>query len=360
MEKLTINIPAPAQKTYPIFIGKNLLQKIAKLYPVEKYTTVIILTDEIVAPLFLDKVLESLPKETKSIIVPTGENNKNIETLQFIWKKLIEYGVDRKSLLINLGGGVIGDIGGFAASTYMRGIDFINVPTTILAQVDESVGGKTMIDFANIKNIVGTFYQPSAVIFDITTLRSLPDRQILSGFAEIIKHGIIKDKRYFDKVTSKKPLEFSEDEMIDIITGSCEIKAKIVEKDEKESGIRKIVNFGHTIGHAVEVISLDTNKPLLHGEAVSIGMVAETKIANILGMLSQNDYEIVKNSLINAGLPTAIPKYQINTILDKMKSDKKNTGGIINFTLITKIGEGLIDQTVPEKILKETIINLQG
>jgi len=360
MEKIIITIPAIAQKKYPIYIGKNLLDKISTLIQFESYTKIIVLTDEIVAPIYLNTVLTSIPNTAKSIIIPSGENNKNIDTLQFIWKKLLQIGADRKSLLINLGGGVIGDIGGFSASTFMRGIDFINIPTTLLAQVDESVGGKTMIDFANIKNIVGTFYQPTAVLFDIQTLQTLPQNQFLSGFAEIIKHGIIKDKTYFDLVTSKKPTAFTDDEIIAIITKSCELKAEIVQEDEKESSTRKLLNFGHTIGHAVEAISLETDKPLLHGEAVSIGMVAEAVLANKIGLLATSDTEIIKKSLLNAGLPTDIPDYELAQIIKKMRSDKKNIDDIINFTLITQIGNGIINQSVSDKILTECIKSLQA
>lgn len=359
MEKITITIPAIAQKKYPIFIGKNVFPKISEFIQLEKYTKVIVLTDDIVAPIYLDTVLTSLPNSAKSVIIPTGENNKNIDTLQFIWKKLLEIGADRKSLLINLGGGVIGDIGGFAASTFMRGIDFINIPTTLLAQVDESVGGKTMIDFYEIKNIVGTFYQPTAVIFDIQTLQTLPVNQLLSGFAEIIKHGIIKDKTYFDLVTAKLPTEFTDDELITIITRSCELKAEIVQEDEKEQNSRKLLNFGHTIGHAVEAISLETDTPLLHGEAVSIGMVSESFLANKMGLLETSDFEVIKKSLHNAGLPTEIPDYPEDLIIKKMKSDKKNTNDLINYTLVTKIGNGIINQSVSDKILSDSIKSLQ-
>ena len=257
--------------------------------------------------------------------------------------------------MINLGGGVIGDIGGFAASTYMRVTDFFYIPTTILSQVDESVGGKTMIDFQNVKNIVGTFCQPSAVIIDVETLKTLPKREIISGFAEIIKHGIIKDKNYFEKVTSKNPLDFSDDEMVEIITGSCKIKAVVVESDEKENGQRKLLNFGHTIGHAIEAVSLEKDSPFSHGEAISIGMIVEAYISHDKGILSQQDVETIITVLKNAGLPTVVPNFDIDQMITKMKSDKKNANGNINFTLLTKIGEGIINQTIDENDIKKTL-----
>ncbi len=217
MKKLAISLPATQQREYSIFIGSHLIEKIETLFDSSHYSKLLIITDETVAPLFLGKLQASLTSKSKVIILPSGENAKDIQYLTKIWQTMIDVQLDRKSLVINLGGGVIGDIGGFAASTYMRGIDFINIPTTLLSQVDESVGGKTMIDFHRIKNIVGTFYQPSAVIIDVETLKTLPERQLLNGFAEIIKTGLIIDKKYFEKVTNKKPTEFSHDELVEII-----------------------------------------------------------------------------------------------------------------------------------------------
>lgn len=358
METLSITIPSTAQISYPIFIGKNLLTRISKMYQLEEYSKIIILTDKNIAPHLLNDILESLPKNTTSFILSPGEKEKNIDSLQHIWKHLLQSGADRKSLMINLGGGVIGDIGGFAASTYMRGIDFINIPTTILAQVDESVGGKTGFDFADIKNLIGTFNQPKAVIIDVNTIKTLPKREFISGFAEIIKHGIIKDKNYFKQVTSKRPLDFTQDELIDIIKISCEIKASVIENDEKEKGLRKLVNFGHTIGHAVETISLETDEPLLHGEAVSIGMVAESYLSYQKGLLMYTEYEAIRDALLLSGLPTTIPNFQIDKLIKKMKSDKKNQNGKINFTLIKNIGEGIINQIIDEETIRNTLSQL--
>src|SRR5579872_881492 len=239
MKKLSIKLSTTQIREYPIFIGSHMIEKIDTVFDFSGYSKPFIITDETVAPLYLDKLRNALSAKTVEIILPSGELAKDIQSLTKIWQKMIDSQLDRKSIVINLGGGVICDIGGFAASTYMRGIDFINIPTTILSQVDESVGGKTMIDFNEIKNIVGTFHQPSAVFIDVETIKTLPVRQVLSGFSEIIKHGIIKDKAYFELVTNKYPLEFTEVELIEIITGSCEIKAQVVQIDEKEKGERK-------------------------------------------------------------------------------------------------------------------------
>jgi 3-dehydroquinate synthase len=351
MKKLSIKLSTSQVREYPIFVGSHMIERIDTLFDFSDYSKLFIITDETVAPLYLDKLKNGLPAQTPEIILPSGESAKDIQHLTKIWQQMIAEQLDRKSLIINLGGGVIGDIGGFAASTYMRGIDFINIPTTLLAQVDESVGGKTMIDFHGIKNIVGTFYQPSAVIIDIESLKTLPKRQLLNGFAEIIKHGLIKDKQYFDLVTRKKPADFSEEELIEIISRSNEIKAEFVESDEKESGMRKIVNYGHTIGHAIEALSLQTENPLLHGEAISIGMVVENNIAVQLGLLPEEINQTVKQKLLMTGLPTKIPNFKTDKILEKIKLDKKNAHGKINFTLIKQIGEGVIDQTTQEEII---------
>ncbi len=363
--KLIIN---KKTQEYTLTIGNKILNEINNIFPTEKYSKIFIVSDEIVAPLFLDQLISKLSKETKHIISRSGEIAKNIDSIQKIWNAMKDAGCDRKSLVINLGGGVVCDMGGFAASTYMRGIDFINIPTTLLSQIDASVGGKTGIDFAGIKNLIGTFDQPKAVIIDIQTIKTLPKREFLSGFAEIIKHGLIKDKNYFQFVTSKNPLDFNDDELIEIISKSCEIKKEIVEKDETEKGDRKLLNFGHTIGHAIEALSLETDKPLLHGEAISIGMVAEAKISKIQNMISEEDFKSIEDALINANLPTSlrdhesrfnrenVAKQSLSNIFKKMQTDKKNVNGKINFTLLTSIGNAVFDQKdISEDTIKDAL-----
>jgi 3-dehydroquinate synthase len=279
------------------------------------------------------------------IAVSSGEQAKQIETVQSIWKALHKNGCDRKSLLINLGGGAICDVGGFAASTFMRGIDFMNIPTTLLAQVDASMGGKTGIDFEGVKNLVGTFSRPIKTIIDVDLLKTLPAREFIAGFAEIIKHGLIADVEYFRMVTSKHPLQFTRSEMIKIIARSREIKSAIVTSDPKEKGARKLLNFGHTVGHAIESLSLDTERPLLHGEAVAIGMVAEAEISESVGYICSADVELIRRVIEHAGLPTSVRNFSTKDIERKMRSDKKNEGGVINFTLLKKIGKAVINQT---------------
>lgn len=356
MKTIIVNHSDNNQKDYKISIGSNLLGKISSIYHLSPYSKIFIITDQNIASLFLKKI-EDLQVETASIVLPSGEKEKNIESIQKIWKAMHNAQCDRKSLVINLGGGVICDMGGFAASTYMRGIDFLNIPTTLLAQVDASVGGKTGINFTGIKNLIGTFNQPVGVIIDIETLITLPKRKLLSGFAEIIKHGLIKNKKYFEKVTAKHPLKFTQNEMIDIISESCEIKADIIQNDETENNIRKLLNFGHTIGHALEAISLDTPNPLLHGEAISIGMWIEAKISYHLNLLSLSDLQKIKQALLNAELPLSI-NVKINEVLKKIKSDKKNTKGKINFTLLNRIGSALYNQNLPQDIVVKSLKNI--
>lgn len=359
MKKIIVSLlNKPNQKNCAIFIGTDLMGKIGSIYDLKGYSKIFVVTDKNIKPLFLDKVLSTLSIEASHIVLPSGEREKNIENTQKIWTAMHDAQCDRKSLVINLGGGVIGDMGGFAASAFMRGLNFLNIPTTLLAQADASIGGKTAIDFNGIKNLVGTFNQPAAVIIDTETLNTLPKRKFLSGFAEIIKHGLIKDKKYFEKVTSKHPLKFTQDEMIDIITKSCQIKLDVIQSDETEDNVRKILNFGHTIGHAIESLSLETSIPLSHGEAISIGMSAEAEISHSMNLLSASDLQLVRQALINAELPIFITDIDAKKIIKTMKSDKKNEKGIVNFTLIRGIGDAVYNHNIPETVITEVIENI--
>src|SRR3989344_3985166 len=222
---------------YDVIIGLDLLQNLNSLFDFSKYSKIIIITDSNIDRIYSEKI--GLGKEVEKIVINPGEENKNFETVQEIWKQLQRIGSDRKSLVINLGGGVVGDMGGFAASTYMRGIDFLQIPTTLLAQVDASIGGKVGVNFNGIKNLIGSFNQPIGVVCDILLLKTLPDREFIEGFGEIIKHGVIADKEYFNLVTSKNPREFSDEELVEIVEKSCRIKKKIIEEDVLEKNIRR-------------------------------------------------------------------------------------------------------------------------
>lgn len=354
MNKIIIKIPQPEQ-SYPIMIGEELLELSGSYFDFYKYSAVTIITGTDIPETWIAKLSKSLSLKANVYKIPAGEKSKNINTVIDIWDKLREFEMDRKSLVINLGGGVICDMGGFAASTFLRGIDFLQIPTTLLAQVDASVGGKVGINFRNNKNYIGLFRQPIGVMIDVETLSTLPKRDYEQGFAEIIKHGLIADKEYFDLVTSKKPLEFSRSELVQIITRSIEIKAGIVQADEKEAGIRKLVNFGHTVGHALESLSFDTGRPLLHGEAVHLGMVVETKISELNNLITKTVSDQIINRLASSGLPVHIPPVDMNQILDKIKLDKKSVKKQVNWTLLKNIGEAVINQKVDDRTVESAI-----
>ncbi len=343
-----------------IHIGKNLLEKIDQLFDFSKFSKIAVLTDVNIPGSLVDKIEKSLNKELIKIIIPAGENEKNIKAVKKIWETMFKNNFDRSSLLINLGGGVVCDVGGFAAATFMRGIDFLNIPTTLLAQVDAGVGGKVGINFMKIKNGIGIFNNPIGVVIDVETLKTLPKRELIAAFGEIIKHGIISGREYFNLVTAKKPEEFNQKELIEIIKQSIEIKSDIVKKDPKEKNWRKVLNFGHTIGHAIESLSWKTDKPLLHGEAVAIGMIAESKIAssNRRGCTA-TDLELIKKAIKNAGLPTKIKNIKTEDIIKMILSDKKNFRGEILFSLPKKIGEVLVNTNVQEDLIIKAIKTIQ-
>lgn len=353
MKTLSIHIKEHA-KDYPILIGENLLSQIDELLDLSGYSKVAIIADNHTKT-FIPSLKSAIKQQIIEIIIPSGEKTKNIETVKEIWQHMTDAQLDRKSLVINLGGGVIGDMGGFAAATYMRGIAFIQIPTTLLSMVDASVGGKVGINFAEVKNSIGSFQQPIAVIIDTNTLETLPDREFNSGFAEIIKHGLIDDKNYFEHVTNKTPRSYSPEELVEIIEGSCKIKALIVQVDEHETNIRKTLNFGHTIGHAVEILSAQSETPLLHGEAISIGMVAEAKISELLGYIQQKDLERIEEAFMNAKLPTRITGISQDRIFEKILTDKKNSHGKVKWTLLQAIGKADYNIEIGETFIKKAI-----
>lgn len=355
MQEVSVQLPPNKARGYKIHVGEQAIEKIGSLFNMDIYSRIMVVTDDAVEPILLRKLVAGLREDTVSAVIPSGEKYKNVDSIQKIWTALRNAGCDRKSLVINLGGGVLCDIGGFAAATYMRGIDFLNIPTTLLSQVDASVGGKTGFNFDGIKNLVGTFTQPIGVVIDPQTLETLPEAEFISGFGEIIKHGAIRDKEYFAKVTAKKPRQFSPADLADIITGSCRIKAAIVQDDETEGGARKLLNFGHTVGHAVEALSLETGAPLLHGQAISIGMAAEAHISHGKGMLNAPGLEQLTSALTAAGLPTSAKGFDVDAIIKKMQSDKKSEHGAMNFTLLTAIGEARYDQQAPASIVNEAL-----
>jgi len=339
---------------YPIFFD-NSINELVNFVKKGNYSRFFILTDENTAKHCLPIIKEKIEDLDNFDIIEinAGEESKDIDFCIGIWKMLIDFGADRQSLMINLGGGVISDLGGFAASTFKRGIDFVHVPTTLLSQVDASVGGKTGIDIDSIKNIIGTFTQPKAVFIEYGFLKSLPARQILSGLAEMLKHGLICDAAYWEQLKNSDLTNPS----AQLIYHSIEIKNKVIIEDPRETGIRKSLNFGHTIGHAVETYSLlhDDGGHLSHGEAIAIGMICEAYLSHKKTGLSAGELAEITNIL-----SALYPKYFLEEAANPelfalMLKDKKNQNGQINCTLLSKIGQYSIDNICTEAELCESL-----
>lgn len=319
-----------------------------------KPTSIFVLTDQHTAKYCLHTFLENITSKVQIITIPSGEENKSLEACQYVWSKLMEGGADRKSLLINLGGGVIGDLGGFCAATYMRGIKFIQVPTTLLSQVDASVGGKLGIDFMGVKNMVGIIQQPYSVHIFTDYLSTLDEKQIRSGYAEMLKHGLIADQSVWQRLSAGMP----SDSLAwgrEVIT-SVEIKKAITEKDPYEKGLRKILNFGHTIGHALESKWLQSPNPLLHGEAIAIGIISEAFISYHKGFLTEEELFDIRKGIISVFGHR--PKYVngAEEIIQYMRADKKNEGGQFRFALLTGIGSATYDETADEQLVRESLL----
>lgn len=319
----------------------------------KNYSKVAVLVDENTLEHCYPIIRDLLPENHYLIKISSGEDHKNLFTCQFIWKRLTDYNFNRKSVLINLGGGVIGDMGGFCAATFKRGMDFIQIPTTLLAQVDASTGGKLGIDFIGFKNHIGLFKEPKEVIIYPDFLKTLPERQLKSGFAEILKHCLIMDKDRWEELTS---VEFSALDWHEIIPKSRKIKQDIVEKDPFEEGVRKLLNFGHTVGHALESYFLDTSKPFLHGEAVAIGMVAESYISFQKGILAEEELWEIKNYIDKVFGKLTISAQPAFSHLDKyLIQDKKNTSEQVNCTFLEAIGKATFDNPIDFSEVKEAL-----
>lgn len=310
-----------------------------------------IVTDSNVGSLYGKKIAEELKKICKAVVTftfPAGEASKNLDTIKELYTFLIENHFDRTDMLVALGGGVVGDMTGFAAATYLRGIDFIQIPTSLLAQVDSSIGGKTGVDFDHYKNMVGAFKMPRLVYINIHCLTTLDDKQFFNGFAESMKHGLIKDASYYEWMISNM-YEITErdiDVLEELVFRSCEIKKSVVEKDPTEKGDRALLNFGHTIGHAIEK---NKNFKMLHGECVALGCVAAAYISWKRELLSMEEYYEVRDMFVPFGLPISIDDIDAQEILEITKSDKKMVNGQIKFILLKKIGKAIIDTTVTEE-----------
>ena len=348
-----------ASRSYPIYIGTNLLEQPALFEPhLKSSTTVFIVSNTTVAPLYaktLTNTLSQLGKTVRLLELPDGESFKDWQHLQLIFGELLAHGADRQSMIVALGGGVVGDMAGFSAASFMRGIRFIQVPTTLLAQVDSSVGGKTGINHPLGKNMIGAFHQPVAVIADLNTLRTLPPRELSAGLAEVIKHGAIADADFLDWIEANTDalLACDTNAMAHAVLRSCEIKSAVVSADEREGGIRATLNFGHTFGHAIES-GLGYGE-WLHGEAVGCGMVMAADLSARLGQISKIDAERLKRIIASMHLPIAPPKLGSQRFMELMQVDKKTEAGQIRYITLGSIGAARIQQ-VPDATVIETLV----
>ncbi|MCR4597941.1 MAG: 3-dehydroquinate synthase [Acetatifactor sp.] len=319
-----------------------------------------VITDSTVDPIYSEKVLETIApycKKTVKFVFPAGEANKNLDTVRDAYRFLIEEHFDRKDLLIALGGGVVGDLTGFVAATYLRGVDFIQVPTTLLAQADSSIGGKTGVDFEGYKNMVGAFKMPRLVFMNFETLKTLDDRQYFAGFAEIMKHGLIKDSDFYEWLIENmyEICERDLDVLSEMLMKSCMVKKLVVEKDPTEQGDRALLNFGHTIGHAIEKAK---NFELFHGECVALGCVAAAYISWKKDMLSMEEFYEIRDMFVPFYLPISVEGIDPEEVLKLTKSDKKKDGDQIKFVLLKKIGKAVLDMTVTDEEMLAAIKEL--
>jgi len=347
-----------ANRSYPIYIGRSLISNVDLILPHLKRKHVAIVTNTTVAPLYLEALSNALQAAGVTvipIILPDGEAYKNSETLNLIYDALLQSRCERSTTLIALGGGVIGDLTGYAAATYLRGVPFIQIPTTLLSQVDSSVGGKTGINHPLGKNMIGAFYQPQLVLADIDTLQTLPAREFSAGMAEVIKYGLIRDAEFFDwlEVHIEKLMALDEKAITEAIYRSCKNKADVVARDEHETGERALLNLGHTFGHAIE--NAMGYGVWLHGEAVGAGTMMAADLSQRMGWLTVDEVKRIRQLLTAAKLPLDAPKLGVEKYLDLMQLDKKVADGKIRLVLQQAIGQSVITSDYDAEKLKETL-----
>ena len=359
MKKIIVEL---GERSYPIYAGNDLLGKKNLFSENIKSRQVMVVSNTTVAPLYLDKVIQSLDAidsqnmDVESVILPDGEQYKTLDAVNEIITALLNSRFSRNSCLVALGGGVVGDITGFAAACYQRGIDFIQVPTTVLAQVDSSVGGKTGVNHAAGKNMIGAFHQPKAVIADTSVLDTLDSREVSAGLAEVVKYGLIRDAKFFDWLEGNiEPLVNRDPEALAyIIEQSCRNKADVVAEDERESGVRAILNLGHTFGHAIET-GLGYGK-WLHGEAIALGMLMAADLSHRMGWIEMGVCDRIENILVKLNLPVILPdNFDPERIRELMSVDKKAKDGVLFLILLKGIGEAVITKEFNESLLMETI-----
>jgi 3-dehydroquinate synthase len=344
------------QRSYPIFIGSGLLNKPGLLDPYIEGRDVLVVTNESIAPLYLEPLQRMLGQSRYSaVVLPDGESHKDLTTLNLIFDELVAQRFGRDCVLVALGGGVVGDMCGFAAASWQRGVDFIQVPTTLLAQVDSAVGGKTAVNHAGGKNLIGAFHQPLCVLADTDTLRTLPERELSAGLAEVVKYGLIKDAALFEwfESVAGKLINRDADSLVHAIKRSCEIKAEVVAADEHERGQRALLNMGHTFGHAIERCA--GYGTVLHGEAVAAGSVMAATFSMRLGWISEVDVERIKDLFIRLALPTEPPAMDAAEFFSAMSLDKKVAAGQIRLVLLRAIGDAELVADYPGDQLLEQL-----
>ena len=340
-------------RSYDIHIDNGLIGRAGTLLSAAMGRTAAVITNSTIAPLYLTALKNSLAAagfKVFEIVLPDGEQFKTLDTMHVIYDQLLGFGLDRSGFLVALGGGVVGDMTGFAAATFLRGIPFVQIPTTLLAQVDSSVGGKTGVNLPGGKNMVGAFYQPKAVIIDPLVLQTLPERELRAGLAEVIKYGVISDPGFFAFLESnlRAIMRLDTAALASVIVRCCSIKADITSRDEREQGVRAHLNFGHTLGHAVE--TLTGYADFLHGEAVAIGMCAAAQLAQSLGLCGAADVQRIEGLVTSAGLPVAAPLFPAVDYLHVMLKDKKKTGSTVNFVLPHRIGEVVLHPVSQDRL----------
>ncbi|MGE6608266.1 3-dehydroquinate synthase [Halomonas sp. NPDC076908] len=355
----TLNV-ALDERSYPIHIGTGLIGRADALTPYLAGQQVMVVTNETIAPLYLEKLCASLPEQldVRTVVLPDGEQYKTIEQVSRIWDALLEAGFNRRCTLIALGGGVIGDMVGYAAAAYQRGVAFIQVPTTLLSQVDSSVGGKTGVNHPLGKNMIGAFWQPKAVLVDIDTLKSLPRRELSAGLAEVIKYGLIRDEAFLSWLEDTMPalLDVEPAVVAEAIARSCQIKADIVAEDETEQGVRALLNLGHTFGHAIEAHQGYGN--WLHGEAVGAGMAMAATLSHRLGWLDNAALTRSLAVIESAELPLSAPANMTrDDFLTRMRLDKKNIDTRLRLVLLNALGDACISDVTPKELLTTLLDN---
>jgi 3-dehydroquinate synthase len=358
MQRLRIEL---GERSYPILVGPGLLDDAALLAEAVAARDLLVVTSETVAPLYLARLERSLAgRRLAALALPDGERHKTLDTVARVLDALVAHRLNRDGCVIALGGGVVGDIAGFAAACYQRGVDFVQVPTTLLAQVDSSVGGKTGVNHPGGKNLIGAFHQPRAVVADTATLATLASRELRAGLAEVIKYGLVADAGFLDWLEAhlEALLALDAAALAHAIRRSCEIKAGIVAEDEREHGRRALLNFGHTFGHAIETATAHAG--WLHGEAVGVGMLLAADLSHRLGWLEAADVERVRRLLARAGLPTVAPSIGAARALELMGLDKKVLAGRVRLVLVERLGAGVVTGDYPAEALAATLADHFG